>query len=122
MASANANLLENALFILTKLLDFYNLSVGGEDGGGEKGGGLVGEEFGFFVAGADVGEQQLFGLRKGGQTGGLAGGEVLALAGQVGEVVGEGALEAEERRVAHKGHQIFTIGGVAGVSVDAWGV
>ena len=121
MASANANLLENALFILTKLLDFYNLSVGGEDGGGEKGGGLVGEEFGLFVAGADVGEHQLFGFCKGSQTSGLAGGEMLALAGQVGKVVGEGALEAEERRVTHERHQVFTIGGVAAVGVDTWG-
>ena len=98
------------------------MAVGGEDGGWEKGGGLVGEEFGFFVAGADMGEQQLFGFREGGQAGGLAGGEVLALAGQLGEVVGEGALEAEERRVAHEGHQVFAVGGVAGVGVDACGI
>ena len=81
MASTTANLLENVLFILTKLLDFYNLSVGGEDGGGEKGGGLVGVEFGLFVAGADVGEHQLLGAGLEGQRGGLARGAVEFLGG-----------------------------------------
>ena len=108
--------------VIRRLFYLDDLSVGGEEGVGEEGCGLVGEEFGFFVAGTDMGEQQLFGFREGGQAGGLAGGEVLALAGQLGEVVGEGALEAEERRVAHEGHQVFAVGGVAGVGVDTCGV
>ena len=72
----------------------YHEAVGGEDGGGEEGGGLVEEELGLLVAGGDVGEQEAVDAGEGGETGGLRGGEVLALAGKVGKVVGEGTLEA----------------------------
>ena len=46
MPYAETKLAQRQLSAGHVLLDFYNLSVGGEDGGWEKGGGLVGEEFG----------------------------------------------------------------------------
>lgn len=96
-------------------------AVGGDGGVGEVGCGLVEEEVGLVVAGADVGEQQLVGLREGGELSGLSGGEVLALAGKVGEVVGEGALQAQEVGTLHVGHEGFVVLGVAAVGVDAGG-
>lgn len=103
------------------MIHLYDEAVGGDGGVGEVGRGLLEQEVGLVVAGADVGEQQLFGLRLGGELASLAGGEVLALAGEVGEVVGEGALQTQEVGALHVGHEALVVFRVAAVGVDPWG-
>ena len=46
-------------------------AVGGKEGVGEDGGGFGEELFGLFVAGADVGEEELLGVGLEGEGGGL---------------------------------------------------
>ena len=69
-------------------------AVGGDEGVGEDGGGFGEEQFGFFEAGADVGEEELLGVGFEGKCGGLRGGAMEFFGGDGGEVVVEGAFEA----------------------------
>ena len=63
------------------MTDLVDSPVGSDEGVGEDGGGFGKEEFGFFVAGADVGEEKLLGVGLEGEGGGLRGGAVELLGG-----------------------------------------
>ena len=67
-------------------------SVGCYEGVGEDGLGFGQQVLGLFESGADMGEQQLFGMGLLGQGGGLCGCAVQFLFGHAGESIVEGAL------------------------------
>lgn len=94
-------------------------SVDGDEGVGEDGGGFGKEEFGFFVAGADVGEEELLGVGLEGEGGGLRGGAVELLGGDGGKGIVEGAFEAEEVHAFDIGEDGLGVGGVGAVGIAA---
>ena len=97
-------------------------AVGGDEGVGEDGGGFGKEGFGLFVAGTDVGEEELLGAGLEGQGGGLRGGAVEFFGGDGGEGVVEGAFETEEVDVLDIGEDALGVGGVGAVGVTTCGV
>ena len=103
-------------------MDFDLCTVGGDEGVGEDGGGFGEEQFGLFVAGADMGEEELLGVGLEGEGGGLRGGAVELFGSDRGEGVVEGAFEAEEVDAFDVGEDGFGVGGVGAVGVVADGV
>ena len=100
-------------------MDFDLGTVGGDEGVGEDDGGFGKEGFGLFVAGADVGEEELLGVGLEGEGGGLRGGAVELLGGDGGKGIVEGTFEAEEVHVMDIGEDGLGVGGVGAVGIAA---
>lgn len=94
-------------------------SIGGNEGVGEDGLGFGEQVLGLFEAGADMGEQQLFGMGFQGEGGGLCGGAVQFLGCHGGESGVEGAFEAEQVDALDVGEDGLGVGGVGAVGIAA---
>ena len=102
------------------MLYAVTLTVGGWYCVGEYGRGFCKEFVNFFVAGAEVGEQQLFDFGAAGNSGGLGRGAVLFLYGYAFKVVGKGAFQTEQVHAVHEVGQLVEGASVAAIGVTAW--
>ena len=99
------------------VVDFVLGTVGSDEGVGEYGGSFGEELIGLFEAGTDVSEEELLGVGLEGEGGGLRGGAVELFGGDGGEVVVEGAFEAEKVDIFDIGEDCLGVGGVGAVGI-----
>lgn len=103
-------------------MDLMLCAVGGDESVGEDGGGFGKKHFGLFVAGADMGEEELLGVGLEGEGGGLRGGAMQFFGGERGKVVVEGAFEAKKVNPFDIREDGLGVGSVGAVGVATGGV